>query len=87
MALASILFSLEWWLDSKQRDRQAEIRRLRESEDEDDDGDDPPTVYAVPDLKAAGAERYACRLCGEESAERAFCLRCLADTMVKVKGG
>lgn len=89
MLTLSILWSLNRWIDQQVRDRQAEIRRLREQQEEDGegDGDDPPEVYVVEARhKASGPQvPYRCRVCGFCADERVFCPRCLADTLVAAR--
>lgn len=90
MFIASILFSLQRWIDAQQRNRQAEIRAFREHDEEDGEGDgdddEPADVYtvAVPDSPKVES-RYECKVCQFGSLERTYCPRCLADTLVPVR--
>lgn len=62
MLIASILFTLEWWIDKDRRDRQAEIRRLQEQDEDDGDGGEPPEQYVVQmPARAQAAVHYRCR--------------------------
>jgi hypothetical protein len=63
----SIVESLIRLTDPAQaREREEERRQQREQPKRDHDGDPP---------------RFACRICGHESEDKAYCPECLADTM------
>ena len=63
----SIIESLVKLVDPAQaREREEERRRQREQPKREQSGDPP---------------RFACRICGHVSDQRAYCPECLADTM------
>jgi rubrerythrin len=51
---------------AREREREEERRRQREQPKRAHDGDPP---------------RFACRICGHEGEDKAYCPECLADTM------
>lgn len=84
MFVASILFSLQRWIDQRQRDRQVEIRRMQEQDEDDGSGDEPPEQYVVQmPVRAQAVVHYRCRVCGYGAEEPTFCPDCLADTLVR----
>ena len=74
----SIIQSLKRLFDPIEfRQEQRDLKRKAEKQELDGQLDDPPP-------KAAAAEHRRCRLCGWEG-EALYCLRCLAETMERVK--
>jgi rubrerythrin len=63
----SIVESLIKLVDPVQAQRREEERRVAREQPKRTDAGDPP--------------RFACRVCGHESAEKSYCPACLADTM------
>ena len=67
----SIIESLVRLVDPVQaREREEERRKQREQPKREQSGDPP---------------RFACRICGHLSEDKAYCPECLADTMEPVK--
>lgn len=84
MVVLSIMWSLSRWIDLQTRDRQQEIRRLREVHEDDSDGDDPPENYVLESAapRAARVILFRCRVCDFTADHKRFCPTCLADSLV-----
>jgi rubrerythrin len=63
----SIVESLKKLVDPVQVRQEEEERRRQREQPKREHAGDPP--------------RFACRICGHESADKAYCPDCLADTM------
>jgi hypothetical protein len=60
-------------------ERKKHVQRKRESEPEGG------TRHDVTAARPPPAEAFACRVCDYRSTERAYCPRCLADTMHRAR--